>query len=433
MVDEVPQPPQLAVGPHRVGDLVGQEGERRQLVHVGQQPVDGVVRPEVADDLVALAVHGGEQPVARPRRGAAPVAGGLVDDGLGRQEGTGFLRRGEDAAVALQRGHVQRGEHRGIELQGQQRRLGLAVAVGDDAHAPVVLDVEHERDLLEAEALVGGAAGLVERRLEVARARDGQQLGERDAVAPQVAGGPRGAQGLRGVARRGDQEVEGLVVGAQAVEGLVDGEHAEERLGLAERDEQHVVRVPGVGVLGHGGVRAPREHVQGRRARDEVGAPVLPALVEQLAEGGVGLAVAEQLGAGLVVAVHVDDLQLVPGGAQEVQRDDAEAEGLCHDARDGLHDLVDLAAVPEPRELEQGREAPRRGGGCSRRHGRGVGNQRPGLEHGVHPCGRPASSRACARTSSSIAGVSFPVNVFCWETWKEPSMSGPSGAVHSAP
>ena len=43
------------------------------------------------------------------------------------------------------------------------------------------------------------------------------------------------------------------------------------------------------------------------------------------------------------------------------------------------------------------------------------------------PSGRAARSRARVKTSSSIAGVSLPVNVFCWLGWKQPtSVNGPT-------
>jgi hypothetical protein len=45
-------------------------------------------------------------------------------------------------------------------------------------------------------------------------------------------------------------------------------------------------------------------------------------------------------------------------------------------------------------------------------------------------CGSaPAISLARTNTASSMAGVSFPVNVFCWLGWKDPRReNGPTVA-----
>ena len=47
--------------------------------------------------------------------------------------------------------------------------------------------------------------------------------------------------------------------------------------------------------------------------------------------------------------------------------------------------------------------------------------------------GEAARSRAASNTSSSIAGVSLPVNVFCWLGWKQPSSGSGRPRRSSAP
>ena len=65
-----------------------------------------------------------------------------------------------------------------------------------------------------------------------------------------------------------------------------------------------------------------------------------------------------------------------------------------------------------------------------------------GMESGMQVAVRPhgagrglasLSARARSRTSSSIAGVSLPVNVFCWLGWNVPSSGSPAPSSKSAP
>ena len=101
---------------------------------------------------------------------------------------------------------------------------------------------------------------------------------------------------------------------------------------MAERDEQGVLRMPGVGVVADRDVRRHRQHVvlPVVLARShEVGAPALETLVQQWLPRRPAAARAHQrLDRLVVVVVHRRHLELVPGRAVEVDHDHLVAQRL---------------------------------------------------------------------------------------------------------
>ena len=168
-----------------------------------------------------------------------------------------------------------------------------------------------------------------------------------------VAGGLGGELGVLDHAghQRGDggQHLERGVGGPAAVDRLVEREEDEPAaVGRAQRHEQHVVRVPGVGPLaGHGAHH--QGHVEAAEVelvvRDEVGAVAAEAPVEQPVELGRVDGAAEQLAPGPLVLVLGDhDLVVVPGRPVHVHHDGREAQLLRHGGGGGLEQAGEVVA-----------------------------------------------------------------------------------------
>ena len=124
-------------------------------------------------------------------------------------------------------------------------------------------------------------------------------------------------------------------------------------------------------------------------------------------------------------------------GEQRLVEDDGDQQWVHHPERGGQHDQGadqrDLSAVGPERAnhaadgfAADGAIVVRVGNGAPEHVGRRRHPTGPARSHGDennrlqdYPRPDPAST-ARARTASSIAGVSLPVNVFCWLGWKDP-------------
>ena len=161
----------------------------------------------------------------------------------------------QDAALALQRGVEQRREL--LERRGGQRgeRLGRPAAGGERDELAARRLGQEEHDLLEAEGVADGDAHGVEHLLRAgARAQlggDPQQVLDGGAMAHALLGALRVLDRHRGVGGDGAEDLELVVAGAPAGERLVDREDAEHgAVGCAQRHEQRILGVPGVGPVG---------------------------------------------------------------------------------------------------------------------------------------------------------------------------------------
>ena len=233
---------------------------------------------------------------------------------------------------------------------------------GGRAVAALVVQQLH-RDLVEPERLRDRPAHLGEQRVRVPRlvqaGRDVEQPFERVAVRLGARGLLRRLDGDRGVLGDGDEHVDLVAARLAAGERLVDGEDAEQpAVAAAHRHEERVVGVPGAGVVAHLEVRcvhAARVLVPVELAgRDDVGAALQEALVEQRLPV-VDLAdLAEQRLARPVAAVDGADHEVVPFAAVEVDDDRPERERVRHRPRDRQEEVGQLVAgSDQPRHLEQ--------------------------------------------------------------------------------
>ena len=233
---------------------------------------------------------------------------------------------------------------------------------------------ELDRDVAEAQRRPDAGADLLHDRVD--RERLGQAGRTRAAGARAPCGGARPprrparpARAWAAWAASADEHRE-VVVGRPAPgDGLVDRHDAEHvPLAVAQRHEERVLGVPGVGAVGHLEVGdegdrlvpGPVELVPGQQEA----AVALEAQVEERLPLRPGARAPEQRVAALVGAVDGLDAEVVPGRPVERDDDGAVAHGLGHGGGDRGQQRVEVVlAAHEPRDLEQAGE-PRDGVGA---------------------------------------------------------------------
>ena len=341
--------------------LVREGAEDLQAVGVGAQPVDRIVGPDVADPARAAIVQRHEQPVVLPRVRPAAVELRAIARLAVRKDLARLLVREQEAALDLELRPQQL-----LELVGRERGTDVLVVPEPDRGSCAVdaLVVQQlHRDLVEAERLRDRVAHLDEQHVGVPRlvqaGRDVEQPFERVAVRLGARCLLRSLDGDRGVLRDGDEDVDLVAARLAAGERLVDGEDPEQApVAAPHRHEERVVGMPGAGVVAHLEVR--RVHAAGvlvpveLAGRDDVGAALQEALVEQRLPV-VDLAdLAEQRLARPFAAVHGADHEVVPFAAVEVDDDRPERERVGDRPRDRQEEVGQLVARPdEARHLEQ--------------------------------------------------------------------------------
>lgn len=345
--------------------LVGERAQHLQPLAGGEQPIFGVVGPEVPAELAGAVVQRHEQPVPVPRPRAAAVPRRRVE--AGRRSRERLLGREQVAAAALEAWLEERRDLLDREREVERPAFGAADARARPEDPGVVGD-RHDDDAEAerasycvrdcAEQLVGIAGELVQPRRDVEELREGLTVlrGRREL--------------LRGLDRDGEMggerghRLELLVARPEPGHGLVDREDAEHGARAAdERDEQRVVGLPRVRVVERQEVR----HVRGRvlrvdlLGRHEERAVALEARVEVGVPRLVRRARAEEGGARVVGAVHRDDLEVVPRGAVGVDGDGAVAEDVGDRAGGGVEELLQLRLrAHEARDLEEAGEVRER-------------------------------------------------------------------------
>jgi hypothetical protein len=401
--------------------LVGEHPQDAELLRGRQQPVGRVVGPDEADRVAGLASKRDDQPVPVPGpRPAAVQLGFVVRPGL--EPLVRLLARKQVAALGLEpriEQAVQRG-HR--QPDGDL----LAAPAARRSRDKAVAFAEEQGDPLEREgapdSLRDGFEHLLRRQDRAQPRRDLVEVLERGAVPAQL-GSP--LQLLHGVCRLGGhraEEVELVVGRAAARVGLVDREHAQQpALGVGERDEQAVLRVPGIRVVG---VRSRRD--EGRQldvvpvelaAADEVGAAAAEAIGHQRLPVRPRAGRPEQRVAGVFVPVHGGDLEVVPGRAIEVDDHRLPAEAGGDRRGDRVQQVVELSFdADEVGQLEQRPESCERGrlsdpvvgrrgaSGCrmSREHGSRAGRRAPQPEADRRSIARPDRGRIARKGETEL-------------------------------
>ena len=326
--------------------LVGEGPERLKALARRQHRVGGVVGP---DEPAARAVsfdQRHEQPVIRPRARTRPTAPGLVARAIAdesRRDGVFDqiapfdleLRHEQQIQVGVRQAEVEPGI---IRLPaGRTRRREVAAVRKADG------------DLLELERLLDSARDVLEHRV------DGFDVDQRGGEVEQAAQRCAVTGGLGGdldplvrhdhMLGEGDEHVDLLIRRPQARPGFVDGHDTEQRpVGAAHRDDEGVLRVPGIGIQADREIRNVRGHSgpDGFVVRNEVGAAPEEALGQKRRPPIRRSGRAEQRVARLLVPVHRRHFEVAFSGPVEVDRDRAPAERL----RDRLRNPVD-----EPRQI----------------------------------------------------------------------------------
>ena len=133
-------------------------------------------------------------------------------------------------------------------------------------------------------------------------------------------------------------------------------------VGVAQRHEEGVLGMPAPGLV----TRIARGHVRARgvrlpvdlAVRDQVGAVVQKALLQERLPHGALAGVAHQALARVGAAVHRRDGEVVPRGPVEVDGDRREAERARDRPGDGREQIIQLVLAPDkPRHLEKTSQA----------------------------------------------------------------------------
>ena len=221
-------------------------------------------------------------------------------------------------------------------------------------HARLRVD-QRSADVPEVERLADPGAYLAQdlgvRGLTGDAGRHGEQLLERTLVPRRVR---RFAHRLDGEGRMVDERDENLevVVGrAPAADRLVDRDDAEQEAPVvAHRNEERVLRIPGIGMAGPPSLRQvarPERVPVDRPGRHDVGAEPLEAVGKEHRPVLAGTRIPEQHRPGLLVPVHGRHLEVVPLGPVDVDRDGAVAEGFADGPRDSVKQRGKILTRPQ--------------------------------------------------------------------------------------
>ena len=347
----------------RRGGLVGEHPQRLQAIGRGDEPVLGLVGPDDADQLARAVVQRDDEPVVVPGQRAGAVARRLVGGALDAEPRARLIAGQQEAALDLELGVEQAPQRPQVAALGGRDLLGRPPHHRARHRALRGVVDELDGDVVEAQRGADAGADLLEDRVDrhrLGQARgDAQQLLERGAVAGRLGRGEGVLDGLGGVGGQRGEDREVVVGRTQARDRLVDGHDPEHvPLAVAQRDEEGVLGMPGVGVVGHldvghegdARVEGPVELVPGQQE-----APVgLEVQVEERLPVAPRALATEQRVAALGRAVDGLDAEVVPGRAIERDDDGPVAHGLADRGGDrGQQGVEVLLAAHEPRDLEQ--------------------------------------------------------------------------------
>ncbi len=218
--------------------------------------------------------------------------------------------------------------------------------------------------VLEAEGVVhacaDGPQDLVGDGLRGKARRDLEQPFERNLVSRRARRLLRRLQRERSVVGESDEHFELLVGRTAPADRFVDRQDAEQvAVGVAERDEEGVLGLPGVGALPRCERRDIARPVVDLRpvefaGRHDEGATPSEALVEQALPVADAANLPEQLPSRGIAPMHGRDAEVVPRRAVDVDHDALVAERLGDGSRDRGQQLEQVTACThECRDLEE--------------------------------------------------------------------------------